>query len=82
MILTTHLTAHVYDQGVMCGSRGSWVKDSNTCTYLSKDEKMANIYAIVRSVTVMQYQEDAALTLANRERKGDKYLHLVRKRSK
>ena len=26
-----------------------WVKDSNECTYLSKDEKMSNLYAIDRS---------------------------------
>ena len=50
-----------------------WVKDSNECTYLSKDEKMANVYAIVRSCTVMQYQDNAAELLSNRERKGNKY---------
>ena len=56
-----------------------WVKDSNECTYLSKDEKMANIYAIVRSCTVMQYTDTAAELLSNRERKGNKYFTSGRK---
>ena len=55
------------------------MKDSNECTYLSKDEKMANIYAIVRSCTVMQYTDTAAELLSNRERKGNKYFTSGRK---
>ena len=32
-----------------------WVKDSNECTYLKKDEKMSNLYAMMRSYTVLQF---------------------------
>ena len=53
-----------------------WVKDSNECTYLKKDEKMANIFAMVRSCTVLQYQEDANELLHDRTRKGNKYFEL------
>ena len=40
---------------------------------------MANIYAIVRSCTVMQYTDTAAELLSNRERKGNKYFTSGRK---
>ena len=40
---------------------------------------MANVYAIVRSRTVMQYQDKAAELLSNQERKGDKYFTSGRK---
>ena len=30
-----------------------WVNDSNKCIFMSKDEKISNIYAIVMSRTVM-----------------------------
>ena len=48
-----------------------WVKDSNECTYLSNDEKMANIYAIVILFTVLQFQEDANEVISDRIRKGN-----------
>ena len=41
-----------------------WVKDSNECTATSKDENMSNIYAIIRSRTVMEFNDDT-----NREHK-------------
>ena len=34
---------------------------------------MANMYATFRSVTVIRYQEDAALSLPDREQKGNNY---------
>ena len=52
-----------------------WIKDSNECTYLKKDEKMSNIYAMVRSFTVLQFQEDANEELADRTRKGNLYFN-------
>lgn len=36
--------------------------------YLSKDETMANLYAMVRSYTALQFQEDANEKLASRTR--------------
>ena len=56
-----------------------WVKDSNEYTYLIKNEKMANVYVIFRSCTVIQYQENAAGLLANWERKGNNYFTSWRK---
>ena len=56
-----------------------WVKDSNECTYLKKDEKMSNIYAMVRSFTVLQFQEDANEELADRTRKGNLYFNSGKK---
>ena len=37
-----------------------WVKDSNECTATSKDKKMANIYAIIRSRTIMSFNDDSS----------------------
>ena len=56
-----------------------WVKGSKKITYLSKDEKMANVCTIIRSCTVMQYQEYTTELLANQERNGNKYFTSGRK---
>ena len=51
-----------------------WVKDSNECTYTSKDERMSNIYAIIRSRTVMCFNDIANTDHKDRIRKGTKYM--------
>ena len=51
-----------------------WVKDSNECTFTSKHEKMANIYAIIRSRTVMYFNESANDEHKDRSRRATKYL--------
>ena len=43
-----------------------WVKDSNECTATCKDEKMSNIYAIIRSRTVMSFNNAATEEHKNR----------------
>ena len=53
-----------------------WVKDSNECTYRSKDEFYSNIYAITRSCTVMEFNDDAQIELRNRERRANKHVFL------
>ena len=50
-----------------------WVKDSNECTATSKDEKMANIYAIIRSCTVMYFNDDCRREHKDRIRKATKF---------
>ena len=50
-----------------------WVKDSNECTATSKDEKMSNIYAIIRSHTVMSFNSEASLEYKDRVRKATKH---------
>ena len=36
-----------------------WFKDSNKCTYTGKDEKLSNILEIVRSRTIMCFNDEA-----------------------
>ena len=50
-----------------------WVKDSNECTATSKDEKMANIYAIIRSRTVMYFNDDCRREYIDHIRKATKF---------
>ena len=51
-----------------------WVKDSNECTFTNKHEKMSNIYAIIRSRTVMYFNESANNEHKDRIRRETKYL--------
>ena len=50
-----------------------WVKDSNECTATSKDEKMANIYAIIRSRTVISFNDDSTREHKDCMRKASKF---------
>ena len=50
-----------------------WVKDSNKCTATSKDEKISNIYAIIRSRTIMCFNDDARDAYINRICKATKF---------
>ena len=50
-----------------------WVKDSNELTYTGKDEKFSNIMAIVRSRTVMKYNDEAYEQHRARIRKSSLY---------
>ena len=81
--LVVTLREYVISNFVSFGSNNQlterWVKDSNECTYLKKDEKMANIYAMVRSYTVLQFQEDANEALSDRKRKGNIYFNSGKK---
>ena len=49
-----------------------WVKDSNECTATIKDENMSKIYAIIRSRTVMCFNDDARDAHIYRTRKATK----------
>ena len=51
-----------------------WVKDSNKCTFTSKHEKMANIYAMICSHTVVYFNESATDEHKNRTRRATEYL--------
>ena len=51
-----------------------WVKDSNECTFTSKEGKIANIYDIIRSRTVIYFNDNASKQNKNRIRKATKYL--------
>ena len=50
-----------------------WVKDINKCTATSKEKKMANIYAIIRSRTVMSFNDDSSREHKDRMRKASKF---------
>ena len=47
-----------------------WVKDSNECTYTNKNESLVNMYALVRSTTVMVHKDDAQVSYGSRVRKA------------
>ena len=51
-----------------------WVKDSNECTYTNKNESLANMYALVRSTTVMVHKDDAQVSYGSRVRKATRNL--------
>ena len=51
-----------------------WVKDSNECTFTSKHEKVANIYAIIRFRTIIYFNKSANDEHNNRARRATKYL--------
>ena len=51
-----------------------WVKDSNECTVTGKDEKVSNIYAIIRPRTVMTFSDDTSREHKDRIRKASKLI--------
>ena len=50
-----------------------WVEDSNECTATSKDENISNIHAIIRSRTVMYFNDDIRDDHVDRTRKAIKF---------
>ena len=50
-----------------------WVKDSNECTATRKDENMSNIYAIIRSCTIMCFNDDTRDAHIDRTYKATKF---------
>ena len=51
-----------------------WVNNSNECTYTNKNESLANMYALVRSTTVMVHADDAQASYGSRARKATRNL--------
>ena len=59
-----------------------WVKDSNECTYTNKDEKMANILALIRSSTVFTFRDIADNNHSSRDRQSTKHYSSGKKGSR